>query len=219
MSNPRRLLRTLVLLGSVLLCSGCLSQYRGFLLPKAWFSTLPISYSFQTQGSMPQGGLFPLLLTPIPVSPALSQEIEDHHERRDKEGVPILGPIRGEFAPVFCMDPPSDEEVYQTLPPIVHGLPFVWEVQRKNVRISKEKLVDHIDDCRFYPLIGPCQLHHCHFKCTVWFEETTTMAWPIPWTHTVKNQEVLYIDKDHLHRCGEAGHLASASGPSTVSPY
>jgi hypothetical protein len=155
----------------------------------------------------------------MPVSPALTQEIEDKKEREATEGVPILGPIQGEFASVFCMDPPSDEMVYKTLPPIVHGLPFVYEVQRKNVRISTEKLADKIDECKIYPLAGPCQLHHCHFKCTVHYEETTTMGWPIPWTHTEKKQEVLYIDKDHLHRCGEPGSLASAGGPSTLGGY
>lgn len=214
MTSHRRLLGTVALLVSVTFSSGCLHQFGGYTLPSGYFSTLPVSYIWNSAGTA-----LNVAAVPIPVSPALTQEIEDYKDYRAKEGVPILGPIKGEFTPVFCMDPPSDQMIYDTLEPIVHGLPFVYEVQRNNVRISKEKLVDQIDDCRFYPLAGPCQLHHCHFKCTVWYEETTTMAWPIPWSHTDKKQEVLYIDKDHLHRCGEPGHLAEAGGPGPLSRY
>ena len=156
---------------------------------------------------------------PMPVSPVLSDEIEKILEKCEKEGVPILPPIKGENAPIFCMDYPSEEHVYSTLPPIPTGVPFVYEVQRKNVRITVEKLVDQIDECRFFPLVGPCQIHHCHFKCTVWWDETITSGWPIPFTHTDHKQEVLYIDKDHLHRCGDPGDLAPAGGPTPYTQY
>ena len=160
-----------------------------------------------------------ICLWPMPVSPALTSEIEDWLERKEKNGVPILGPIKGEFAPIFCMDPPSEKEIYETLKPIPHGLPFVIEVQRKGVRFSTEKLVDEVDEFRFFPLAGPCQLHHCHFRCTIWWDETYTMSWPIPWQYTDHKQEVVYIDKDHLHRCGEPGNLAPAAGPGMLSHY
>jgi hypothetical protein len=149
----------------------------------------------------------------------LTAEIEALCDRLEHDGVPILGPIKGEFAPIFCMDPPSEKEIYETLKPIPHGVPFVFEIQRKNVRFSVEKLVDQVDECRVFPLAGPCQLHHCHFKCTIWWDETKTMGWPIPWQYTDHKQEVVYIDKDHLHRCGEPGNLAPPGGPSTFSQY
>ena len=55
-----------------------------------------------------------------------------------------------------------------------------------------ENIVDHVDPVRYYPLIGPAQLHHCHWKCTVDF------------THTREGKqrgvEIVYIDLDHLHQ-------------------
>lgn len=218
MRSQSRLFTTVALLITVGTSSGCLHRYvnnsKGFVLPQAPFEVIPSTVSYFAGFNQPG-----LLLWPMPVSPALSHEIEQLLERWEKEGVPILGPIKGEFAPIFCMDPPSEKEIYETLPPIVHGVPFVWEVQRKGVRFSIEKIVDQVDECRIYPLAGPCQLHHCHFKCTIWYDETTTMGWPIPWTHTDHKQEVIYIDKDHLHRCGDPGNLAPAGGPSTLSHY
>ena len=44
--------------------------------------------------------------------------------------------------------------------------PFLYEVQRNNIRIVKERIADYIDPPRFVPLIGPAQLHHAHYKCT-----------------------------------------------------
>jgi hypothetical protein len=191
--------------------SGCLYHIGGFIPPHPHWAALPLTAAaFHSE--------YPLAV-PIPVSPASTWEIEEAHWRKDKDMVPILGPIKGEFAPVFCMDPPSDELIYKSLPPIPHGVPFIYEVQRTNVRISKEKLVDKVDPCRFYPLVGPAQLHHCHWKCTIWYDEIVTMGWPIPWTKTTHKQEVIYIDKDHLHRCGDPGSLAGAGGPSSFARY
>src|SRR5262245_48086530 len=167
----------MVLLGTT---SGCLHRQLNnacpFVAPAAVTAAVPAAVNYF--------GAEYVGLWPMPVSPALSYEIEDAIDRCERDGAPILGPIKGEFAPIFCMDPPSEKEIYQTLKPIPHGVPFVYEVQRKNVRFSVEKMVDEIDDCRFYPLAGPCQLHHCHFKCTIWWDETTTMGWPIPWQYT-----------------------------------
>lgn len=70
-----------------------------------------------------------------------------------------------------------------------------------NVRIVVEPIVDRVDECRFYPLVGPARLHHCHYKCTVYFDKTIRSDWPIPMTHTDQSEEVVYIDHDHLIRC------------------
>jgi hypothetical protein len=213
-----RLIAAVALLTTVGTSSGCLHTFvnnsKGFVYTGAITGVVPSLVHCSTLGNAELVGLWPM-----PVSPALTAEIEDLIDRIERDGVPILGPIRGDFAPIFCMDPPSEKEIYETLKPIPHGVPFVYEVQRKNVRFSVEKLVDHIDECRVFPLVGPAQLHHCHFKCTIWWDETTTMGWPIPWQYTDHKQEVVYIDKDHLHRCGEPGNLAPAGGPSTLSHY
>ena len=139
----------------------------------------------------------------IPVTPYFSQQIEDTYweEERYKK-VPILDPVEGENAPLFCLDPPSPDEVVRALPDnTAGGVPFLAETSRNNVRIVVEPIVDRLDECRFYPMVGPARLHHCHYKCTVFFEETKRSHWPVPFTHTDQVEEVVYIDHDHLIRC------------------
>ena len=145
-------------------------------------------------------------LIPIPVSPFFQDQLEDdawEKERYDK--VPILGPIT-EGGPAVALDPPSHDEIMRALEDARQtegGLPFLHETQRNNVRIVVEPIADYIDPPRVYPLIGPAQLHHAHYKCIVYFSETTRVGWPIP--HTTKNedaQEVIYIDHNHFHMVG-----------------
>ena len=102
--------------------------------------------------------------------------------------MPILGPITS-GGPAVALDPPSDDEVMRALEkarPIEGGLPLLHEVQRNNVRIVKEKIADYVDPPRFYRMIGPAQLHHAHYKCTIYYAETTRVGWPVPYTHTTK---------------------------------
>ena len=82
-------------------------------------------------------------------------------------------------------------------------MPFLYECQRNNVRIVKEKISDYIDPPRVFPLIGPAQVHHCHYKCTIYYTQVERMGWPLP--HTLRDedaQEVVYIDHNHLHMVG-----------------
>lgn len=139
----------------------------------------------------------------IPVTPYFSQQIEDTYweEERYKK-VPILDPVEGENAPLFCLDPPSPDEVMRALPDnTAGGVPFLAETSRNNVRIVVEPIVDRIDECRFFPQLGPARLHHCHYKCTVYFVETKRSSWPVPFTTSDQVEEVVYIDHDHLIRC------------------
>jgi len=139
----------------------------------------------------------------IPVTPYFSQQIEDtmHNEER-YEGVPILDPVEGEHAPLFCMDSPSADEIMRALPDTTSGgLPFFAETSRNNIKLIVEPIVDRLDECRFYPLVGPARKHSCHYKCTVFFRETKRSYWPVPFTHHDDRQEVVYIDHDHLIRC------------------
>jgi hypothetical protein len=104
------------------------------------------------------------------------------------------------------LDEPSDDEIMRALErarPTEGGLPLLHEIQRNSVRIVKEKIADYIDPPRVIPLIGPAQLHHAHYKCTVYFNETTNVGWPIP--HRLRNEdavEVIYIDHNHFHMVG-----------------
>ncbi len=139
----------------------------------------------------------------IPVPTYWSQKIEDaYHEDEYYNKVPILDPVEGEHAPLFCIDPPSPDEVVRALPDETGGgVGFLAETYRNNVRIVVEPIVDKLEDCRFFPLVGPARLHKCHYKCTVYYDRTIRSDFPIPFSHTDSVQEVVYIDHDHLIRC------------------
>ena len=139
----------------------------------------------------------------IPVSPYYSQLIEDTYHEEERYGkVPILDPVEGEHAPLFCLDPPTPDEVIRALPDKGHGgFAFLAETNLNNVRMVVEPMVDRIDECRFFPMVGPARLHHCHYKCTVYYDKTIRSDWPVPFTHTDESQEVVYIDHDHFIRC------------------
>lgn len=158
----------------------------------------------------------PALPIPIPVSPYFQDKKEDEawaHERYER--VPILGPLTA-GGPAVAMDPPSDDEVmvaFEKARPIEGGLPFLHEVQRNDVRIVKEKIADYVDPPRFVPMVGPAQLHHAHYKCTVYYDETTRVGWPIPYSHCDEDAvEVIYIDHNHFH-------IVGSGEPGASSPY
>ncbi len=143
---------------------------------------------------------------PIPVSPYFQKKKEDefwNHERYER--APILGPIPA-GSPCVALDPPSDDEVMRALEkaqPVQGGVPLLWERNRNNVRIVKCKIADYVDPPRFYPLVGPAQQHHAHYKCTVYYEDVRRIGWPVP--HTLRDEdarEVIYIDHNHLHMVG-----------------
>jgi hypothetical protein len=143
---------------------------------------------------------------PIPVSPYFQARKEGQFWAKERyERVPILGPITA-GGPAVALDPPSDDEVMVALErarPVAGGLPFLHTIQRNNVKIVKEKIADYVDPPRFVPLIGPAQLHHAHYKCTVYFTERTRVGWPVPHTLTDEDSaEVLYIDHNHFHMVG-----------------
>jgi len=147
-----------------------------------------------------------LLSYPIPVTPWLQDELEDQYWIHERYGmVPILGPVT-EGGPPVALDPPSPDEVMRALEearPIEGGVPFLHEMQRNNVRIVVEPIADYVDPPRVVPLIGPAQLHHAHYKCTVYFTEVTRVGWPVPYTTTNEDtREVVYIDHNHFHMVG-----------------
>jgi hypothetical protein len=164
--------------------------------------SLACSGCFTSTG--PSLGIFSI---PLPVSPYWQKNYEDKyhiHERYAR--VPIMGPITA-GGPVVALDPPSDDEVWWALErarPTQGGIPFLHETQRNNITIIKEKIADYIDPPRVVPLIGPVQLHHAHYKCTVYFSEKKIVGWPFPHTlHDEEAAEVLYIDHNHFHMVGD----------------
>jgi hypothetical protein len=151
---------------------------------------------------------------PIPVSPFWMDKKEDEFWEKERyDRAPILGPLTS-GGPVQALDPPSDDEIMRTLErahPVEGGVPLLHEVQRNNVRIVKDKIADYVDPPRFYPLVGPAQQHHAHYKCTIYYTRITRVGWPIP--HTLRDEdarEVVYIDHNHLHMVGNVDTGASA---------
>ena len=91
-----------------------------------------------------------------------------------------MPPIRQGYPPPMCEDPPTEREVLRTLKRVKRGVPFVCEEFRDDVRIFNERIVDKIDPPRFFPLVGWAQLHHCHWKSTVYWPETIQSDYPFP---------------------------------------
>lgn len=143
---------------------------------------------------------------PIPVSPYFQKKKEDQFWNKERyERLPILGPITA-GGPAVALDPPSPDEVMRSLEKangVQGGVPMLYEVQRNNVRMIIEPIADYVDPPRVYPLIGPAQQHHAHYKCTVFYTQVTRVGWPVPYTTVDEDaREVIYIDHNHLHMVG-----------------
>ncbi len=149
------------------------------------------------------GGCVPFFFgsvpAPIPVPPWTAERIEKR--MCDPERTPVMPPILPGAAPVFCMDPPSEAEIIDALPHVIRGVPFICEEFRDNFTFVVEKIVDQIDPCTYVPLLGPAQLHHCHYKCIAYYTETLQSAYPFPYKCVKDRVQVVYIDKDHFHLC------------------
>ena len=174
------------------------------LLAAIMFLGMIVVTSVGCAGTGPFLGVFGV---PIPISPYFQDQAEDRFIEKERyDRVPIMGPITS-GGPAVALDPPSDDEIIRTLEvthPVEGGMPFFHETIRNNVRIVKTLIADYVDPPRFYPLVGPAQLHHAHYKCTVYFTETVRNGWPVP--HTLEDQEeieVIYIDHNHLHIVGD----------------
>src|SRR5262245_50841273 len=109
------------------------------------------------------------LLPPVPVQPWVTERLEEKYQHPNDWRTPVMPPIRDGFPPPLCQDEPSEQEVLRTMRRVTRGIPFVYEEFRDDIEIVCEKLVDKIDPPRFFPLVGPAQLHHCHWKCTVYY--------------------------------------------------
>jgi hypothetical protein len=117
---------------------------------------------------------------------------------RSDNRTPIQPPVSAGEKPVA--EEPSDAIVLRALPRTASA-PGLYEQSRDDIHIVKECIVDKLDAPRFFPLIGPAQLHHCHWKCTVYFHETIEGKYPLPFRRAQPRVDVVYIDTDHLHLC------------------
>lgn len=138
--------------------------------------------------------------TPIPIQPWVPDRIEERINNQSDVRTPILPPIPAGHRPL-CEDPPDRAQILRAMPRVTRGIPYIFEEFRDDIEFTIEKVADHVDPPRFFPLIGPAQLHHCHWKCTVYFTETLESYHPFPFRSKRRRVEVVYIDKDHLHQC------------------
>jgi hypothetical protein len=110
---------------------------------------------------------------------------------------PILGQYR-ENDP-HCPKGPDEARVLRALPP-VKRLSGIYEESRDNIQIVTERIVDKVDPPYLFPLVGTAQLHRCHWKCTVYYNETIKGSYPTPFRCSHPRVHVVNIDADHLHR-------------------
>lgn len=137
--------------------------------------------------------------TPIPVFPWVTERMEDKYCHTNDFKTVIMPPIRDGFPPPLCEDPPDTAMVLRAMPRVTRGIPYVYEEFRDDIQVVTELIKDTVDPPRFFPLVGPAQLHHCHWKCIVYYTETIESGYPWPFRCKKQRVEVVYIDKDHLH--------------------
>lgn len=139
------------------------------------------------------------IFTPIPVPPWVTERMDEKYCYKNDFRTPVLPPIRPGYPPPLCEDPPDEAMILRAMPHVTRGVPYFYEEWRDDISIVTERIVDRIDPVRFFPLIGPAQLHHCHWRCTVYYNETIESGYPFPFQCKRPRSEVIYIDKDHLH--------------------
>jgi hypothetical protein len=144
--------------------------------PASWGTTSPVT---------------PIMMPPTP--PAVESKAKNDSR------VPIAQPIRKGVPLPICEDPPSDEEILRAMRREAPGIPGICEVLHDDIVIVKNRLVDKIEPPRFFALIGPAQLHHCHWECIVHYTESIKLECPFPMCVRKPRAEVIYFDKDYLH--------------------
>jgi hypothetical protein len=131
--------------------------------------------------------------------------------REDRDRVPILDPTGDPSAPC-CVDPPGEDEIWRGL-----SKPRSAGTKRTNARFTIEKIGERVDPSKVYPLAGACRLVHCHYKCTVTFDEETPGTEDVAPLAPSRRSEVVFIDKDHLRRCPGSDSPPKKS-PDAVAP-
>jgi hypothetical protein len=151
------------------------------------------------------------IATPIPVAPWVTERMQEKYCNQNDYRTVIMPPIIPGTQPPICEDPPDEAMILRAMPHVTRGVPYVYEEFRDDIRIAVELVKDTIDPARFFPLIGPAQLHHCHWKCIIYYTETVESGYPFPFRCKKPRVEVIYIDKDHLHLCTGGGPEAQLS--------
>jgi RNA polymerase sigma factor (sigma-70 family) len=96
------------------------------------------------------------------------------------------------------LKPPSTGEVLRAMSQAPRYVPAILKVYRDEISVVTERLVKQVDPPRFFPLVGVAELHHYHWKCTVYYSEIVESGEPFAVCSKRSRVEVVYIDKDYL---------------------
>ena len=113
---------------------------------------------------------------------------------RDQEfrhRIPLRGPITS-GGKAKLIEAPSDQEILRL---VRAGLPksaLLLPENRSSLSIEKQLIADYTDPAKSYPLIGPAQLHHAHYKCVIRLQTNNT-------ADSTQEPLTFYIDHSHLH--------------------
>ena len=110
-------------------------------------------------------------------------------------------------------NPPSLQEILRAMPKVPSGIPYIYEESRDNLEFTVEKTADRLDPPCYFPFIGSAQWHRCRWKCTVYFTENIEVSQPFPFREKTRRAEVVYVDKDRLHLCGNQSCDVAAQQP------
>ena len=138
------------------------------------------------------------IFTPIPVPTWVTEHMQERYCYANDHKAVIMPPIPPGYRP-YCEDPPDKAAILRAWSKPTRGIAYVYENFYDDIDIVVEKLVDVIDPPRFFPLVGPAQLHHCHYKITIYYTHTLQSGYPFPFKCVCRRQEVIYMDRDHLH--------------------
>jgi hypothetical protein len=101
----------------------------------------------------------------------------------------------GELAHI---DAPSDAEVLRALSHRPPNVSMALNVSRDDIAMVKEQLARQVDPPRIFSLVGEAEIHHYHWKCTVYYRETVESSDPKRMISKRPRVETVYIDKDYL---------------------
>ncbi len=112
-----------------------------------------------------------------------------------KKRVPILGPTTSGGLP-RALDPPKEDEIIRAVQQVreKESRPAFDFPDGGMLQIITEKIDEFVDPPKSYPQIGRAQLHHVHYKCTM-YRKISAADDPFA---------VIYIDHRHFHVAPEA---------------
>jgi len=170
---------------------------------RIWMLLVAVAAPLGLTGCVPWLNFYSMgIATPIPMPPWVTERMEDKYCWKNDTRTPVMPPIREGFPPPVCEDPPDNARILRAMPRVTRGVPYFYEEFRDDIDIRKELIVDRVDPVRFMPLLGPVQLHHCHWRCTVYYTETVESGYPFPFRCVKPRVEVIYLDLDHPHLAG-----------------